>query len=260
MKHLQETIAERKQRNMKASVSSRRQSKRKKETSHPVKKTAGKLQDSYNKFKEYKGTFYTGAKIGRHQKWYYDQGEWKEQKVTPERWEFNYAVTKRRAGKAPEGSGVPVGTGYHWFILAHQFAEKLNPDDYSTVMTGLKFKLAHKRASKGTWNASDPVQRKNLIRILKDLIAEIESVPEKTTMVPLELEHKGKVYKGMGIPLMSACDGGTCHQLDITLNNEHLGVIRYTKNGWRITGMRQSLVNAIGEKIAAWYGMNGKPA
>ena len=29
-------------------------------------------------------------------------------------------VTKRRAGHAPEGSGVPVGTEYHWYIVAHR--------------------------------------------------------------------------------------------------------------------------------------------
>lgn len=44
------------------------------------------------------------------------------EKLTPDKWEFIYAVNKRRAGQAPEGSGVPVGTEYHWYILAHQNA------------------------------------------------------------------------------------------------------------------------------------------
>lgn len=56
-------------------------------------------------------------KVGRTHKWNYDKGEWKEKKVTPGKWQFNYNVTKRSAGTAPEGSGVPVGTGYHWYIL-----------------------------------------------------------------------------------------------------------------------------------------------
>jgi hypothetical protein len=68
---------------------------------------------AYDSFKEFEGKRYTGAKVGRAQKWYYDQGEWKERKLTPDRWEIGYAVTKRRAGRAPEGSGVPVGTEYH---------------------------------------------------------------------------------------------------------------------------------------------------
>src|SRR5437762_2893290 len=65
---------------------------------------------SYNQFKDYKGTQYTGMKIGRSHKWFYDKGEWKEKKITPDMWEISYAVKKRRAGKAPEGSGVPTGT------------------------------------------------------------------------------------------------------------------------------------------------------
>ena len=47
------------------------------------------------------------------------------------------AVTKRRVGKAPEGSGVAVGTGYHWYILAHQNVTKLNANEFTTSMTGM---------------------------------------------------------------------------------------------------------------------------
>ena len=65
---------------------------------------------SYSRFKEFEGKKYTGMKVGRTHKWYYDKGEWKEKKLTPDKWQFNYNVTKRRAGNAPEGSGVPVGT------------------------------------------------------------------------------------------------------------------------------------------------------
>jgi hypothetical protein len=53
-------------------------------------------------------------------------------KITPDLWEISYAVTKRRVGHAPEDSGVPVGTEYHWYILAHQTARKLNANDYET--------------------------------------------------------------------------------------------------------------------------------
>ena len=42
------------------------------------------LAVSYNEFKEHEGQRYTGMKIGRSHKWYYDQGEWKEKKITPD--------------------------------------------------------------------------------------------------------------------------------------------------------------------------------
>src|SRR5436190_18665902 len=64
------------------------------------------------------------------------------------------------AGKAPEGSGVPVGTQYHWYVIAHQIVSKLNANDYSTSLTGFKFKLAHKRADKETWSASTVARRR----------------------------------------------------------------------------------------------------
>ena len=35
---------------------------------------------SYNQFKEFQGKNYTGMKVGRTHKWYYDKGEWKEKK------------------------------------------------------------------------------------------------------------------------------------------------------------------------------------
>jgi hypothetical protein len=132
------------------------------------------LSRSYNRFKQFEGNWYTGAKVGRSQKWYYDKGEWKEKKITPDKWEFVYAVTKRRAGKAPEGSGAPVGTGYHWYIIAHQTVEKLNANDYSTSMAGVKFKLAHKRADHEKWSASDKAMRRRMVSILKELIGVLE--------------------------------------------------------------------------------------
>jgi hypothetical protein len=113
-------------------------------------------------------------KVGRSHKWYYDKGEWKEKKITPDKWEFTYAVNKRRAGHAPEGSGVPVGTEYHWYILAHQNVRKLDANNYTTSMTGLKYKLAHKRAEKEKWNATDNTQRKQIIHVLQELIDQLK--------------------------------------------------------------------------------------
>ena len=112
-------------------------------------------------------------KIGRSHKWYYDQGEWKETKLTPDLWQVSYAVTKRRVGRAPEGSGVPVGTTYHWYVLAHQDVTKQNANEYTTSLTGLKFKIAHKRAGSEKWSATPKTQRKRMIMFLQDVIADL---------------------------------------------------------------------------------------
>lgn len=141
------------------------------------------ISKSYNQFKEFQGKNYTGMRVGRTHKWYYDKGEWKEKKVTPDKWQFSYNVTKRRAGNAPEGSGVPVGTEYHWYILANQNVKKLDANNYTTSMIGLKYKLAHKRADKSNWSSSDNAQRKRLIEILESLIENIKMEMVSTSKI-----------------------------------------------------------------------------
>src|SRR5207248_7705329 len=129
---------------------------------------------TYDAFKEFEGRRYTGMRVGRGHKWNYDPAVWTEKKVTPDQWEIHYAVTKRRVGKAPEGSRVRAGTGYHWYILAHQNVTKLNANEYTTSMTGMKFKLAHLRADKGRWSASTEAQRRQLIKILRQVTEDLE--------------------------------------------------------------------------------------
>jgi len=129
---------------------------------------------SYDAFKTHRGKRYTGMKVGRGHTWSYDAGQWVEKKVTPDTWEFTYAVPKRRKGKAPEGSGAPVGTSYRWYILAEQIVTKLDANEYSTEMKGTKFKLAHKRAEKSTWSASERAQRKRLAQLLREMIEALE--------------------------------------------------------------------------------------
>lgn len=132
------------------------------------------ISKSYNELKEFEGKKYTGMKVGGRHKWYYDKGEWEEKKIAPDKWEFSYAVTKKRAWYAPEGSGVPVGTEYHWYILADQNVRKLDANNYTTIMTGLKYKLAHKRVQKGKWNITDSVQTERLIQLLQELILQLK--------------------------------------------------------------------------------------
>jgi hypothetical protein len=146
------------------------------------KSTNGPKSDravSYNEFKEYEGQRYTGMKIGRSHKWHYDRGEWKETKITPDLWQIGYAVTKRRSGRAPEGSGVPIGTEYHWYVLAHQNVSKQTANDYTTSLSGLKFKIAHKRAGSEKWSATPRTQRKRMIMFLQNVIADLEKQDDR---------------------------------------------------------------------------------
>src|SRR5215211_6967096 len=132
------------------------------------------ISKGYNKYKKFEGRKYTGMRVGGTHQWYYDKGEWKEKKIAPDKWEFTYATNKRRAWNAPEGSGVPVGTEYHWYILADQNVRKLDANSYATSMTGLKYKLAHKRIGREKWSSTDNVQRKLLIQILQELIDQLK--------------------------------------------------------------------------------------
>ena len=208
------------------------------------------LAESYNEFKHFEGQQYSGMKIGRSHKWNYDKGEWRETKLTPDLWEISYNVIKRRAGHAPAGSGVPVGTEYHWYILAHQNATKLDANDYTISMTGLKYKLAFKRAGNEKWNATPKAQRKRLVKLLNDLITQLQKEP-----VPIEFEYKEKKYSGEGIPTPQTCNEKHCNELGITLNGADLGIIHCTDKGWKMKNVKdQKLVNTIGNEIAGWYG------
>src|ERR671925_925406 len=145
-------------------------------------KTRKYISKGYNEYKEFEGKKYTGMRVGGTHQWYYDKGEWKEKKIAPDMWEFTFATNKRRAWNAPEGSGVPVGTEYHWYILAHQNVRKLNANSYTTSMTGLKYKLAHKRVGIKRWNSTESAQREQLIKILEEYVAQLkrEMVEEAT--------------------------------------------------------------------------------
>jgi hypothetical protein len=136
---------------------------------------------AYDAAKQFEGKRYTGMKVGRSHRWKYDAGDWSERKVTPDEWTFHYEVHKRRAGRAPEGSGAPVGTEYHWYVLADQFVQKLDANTYRTAMSGLKVKLAHRRAGADTWSASDAARRRHLIAALQALIVRLEG-DELTTV------------------------------------------------------------------------------
>jgi hypothetical protein len=223
--------------------------KRLKKQSSTGKKRVKKNSIGYDEVKSYEGQQYTGMAVGRSHKWYYDKGDWRETKITPDLWEISYAVTKRRAGHAPEGSGVPKGTEYQWYIMAYQNVGKLNKDDYSTELKGLKFKLAHKRADKEKWNASLGAQRKKLVKLLQEMIKDLKKKP-----LPLEFEYKDEIIKGEAMPISQTCHDGICSEYDIFINNRHEGIIKMRKSGWKMDNASdQKLINAIGKAISKMF-------
>jgi hypothetical protein len=85
-----------------------------------------------------------------------------------------------------------VGTEYHWYILAHQNARKLNANEYTTSMTGIKYKLAHRRTAGEEWSASERAQLRQLITILEENIIrlqhELGEADKEPRVVPREAE------------------------------------------------------------------------
>ena len=76
----------------------------------------------------------------------------------------------------------------------------------------------------------------------------------KTQKVPIVVEFEGKTYKGEGVPIRPSCREGVCFELNITLNNEDLGTIHRTKNGWIMDHIKdQKFVDAIGDQLMLWY-------
>ena len=93
-------------------------------TKKPRQYTAGR--GGFNELKSFKGQVYSGMAVGGSHTWNYDQGVWKETKEEPDLWKIDYKTTKRRARNAPKGSGAPVGTEYHWFIIGHQVSHSVD--------------------------------------------------------------------------------------------------------------------------------------
>lgn len=134
---------------------------------------------TYDDVKEFKGRKYTGMAVGGHHTWVYPNALWRERKVSPDEWEFTLSAIKEREREAPDGSGAPLNTQYHWYVLAHQRVRKVGSNTYSTHMTGVKHKLAHKRADQDRWNVGSgrgPSEREKLISILEKALANLKGV------------------------------------------------------------------------------------
>jgi hypothetical protein len=123
---------------------------------------------AYDDAKLFHGRRYTGMRVGDAHDWDYSGGRWRERKVSPDQWAFTFHSRKRRRRPAPVGSGAPEGTGFHWFLLAHQRARKLDQDTYATFMEGVKWKVAHRRPRWSRWSSEYPEQAR-----ARDRVAEI---------------------------------------------------------------------------------------
>ena len=126
---------------------------------------------AYDDIKEFEGDTYRGMPVGGRHVWHYTDALWREEKVAPDRWDFTLTSVKRREGSAPPGSGPPALTEYHWYILAHQWARKIDADSYRTFMSGAKYKLAHKRPHWRAWSdeyPGNPASRETVMRILEE--------------------------------------------------------------------------------------------
>lgn len=133
---------------------------------------------AYDDVKQFNGQSYTGMSVGGRHVWEYPNGLWDERKVAPDKWKFTFSSVKRRARSAPEGSGVPPGSQYHWYIMAHQRVRKLDQDAYETFMEGVKYKLAHKRPHWRSWSSEYPgnrPEREVLIDILEQALAGLKA-------------------------------------------------------------------------------------
>ncbi len=133
---------------------------------------------AFDDLKEHEGETYSGMAVGGRHVWHYTDAVWREQKVAPDRWEFTLTSVKRRDRPAPPGSGAPPLTEYHWYLLAHQWVRKIDTDSYRTFMSGVKYKLAHKRPHWRAWSdeyPGNPASRDEVIAILEDSLDRLRS-------------------------------------------------------------------------------------
>jgi len=131
---------------------------------------------AFDDMKSFNGQKYTGMPVGLSHHWNYPNGEWEETKVSPNLWKIRFTSMKSRKTPAPEGSGVPLKTSYHWYIMADQQVVKTTKDDYQTEMKGLKFKIGHKRPYWKNWSygyEGQPTYRQKLIGILQSALQQL---------------------------------------------------------------------------------------
>jgi hypothetical protein len=136
---------------------------------------------AYQDPKEHGGKAYRGMKVGGSHLWSYPDGEWREKKLEPNRWQVEFTSLKRRKRRAPSGSGAEVGSGYHWLIIGHQWVTKLDANTYATQLEGTKYLIAFKKPDWPVWNTGFrgwKGARDKTIQALEDAIQRIQAGPD----------------------------------------------------------------------------------
>jgi len=128
---------------------------------------------TYDDLKIYNGKIYTGMPIGSSHNWLYPNGRWVETKVAPDKWQFSFESLKHRNRLSGDNTGAANGTMFHWYIIADQKATKLDNDSYKTSMTGVKYKIGHKRPHWRTFSyeyADQLSYREKVIQVLEEML------------------------------------------------------------------------------------------
>ncbi len=125
--------------------------------------------------------------------WLYPNGYWREKKIDTDKWKIKFTATKRRKQAAPNNTGAGKGTDFHWLILADQHGLKINNNEYETVMTGMKFKMGHKRPHWREFSYRYPEQqsyRQTLITKLETVLEQLKE-EEAMSVQPLRMSLEG---------------------------------------------------------------------
>lgn len=131
---------------------------------------------SYSDEKDFEGQKHRGMKVGGVHHWTYPEGRWTERKVAPQGWEVAFTSLKRRRSKAPASSGAEVGSGYHWFIVAHQWAGKLDANTYATHLEGTKHLISFRKPGWQGWTTQQrghTSARLRTVMVLEEILNEL---------------------------------------------------------------------------------------
>lgn len=89
-----------------------------------------------------------GVPVGYKEAWRY-LGRWRERKVAPGKWKFEFRATKRRRARSYGSFGK--GTTGKWKINGVQYIKKTGKGKYQTYLVGTKrnlgFKVRNKKVS-----------------------------------------------------------------------------------------------------------------
>ncbi len=163
---------------------------------------------AYGDEKEEGGVRYRGMKVGGVHRWSYPDGKWTERKVSPQRWDVAFTSRKVRRNKAPDDSGAEVGSGYHWFIVAHQWAGKMDANTYATHLEGTKHLLSFRKPGWQGWTTQQrghTSARLRSIMVLEEILAELREMRDEDFEDPQDGEALLGLLSGEGAePSMAA--------------------------------------------------------